>query len=303
MTALERAFAAARARLARVVFPEWEDRRIAAATPRLTAEGLAEPIPVGPPTAAQLAALVGARGVTEALAARMLQRPLIRAAAMVGAGEADAMVAGIDTPTRKVIEAAGLAIGLAEGVSQPSSFFLMVFPDGFEMIFADCAVTVAPDARGLAAIARASAASATALLGSARVALLSFSTLASGSGPSVERVREAAVLIGFAGPVQADAALNPAIAARKGIAGGDANTLVFPDLDSGNIAYKLCQELAGAQAVGPFLQGFRRPVCDLSRGASVDDIVAATAVTVALAPQPITGATSADRAPPVSPAE
>ncbi|MFN0114922.1 MAG: phosphate acyltransferase [Paracoccaceae bacterium] len=286
MTALDRAFSLARAATAggraRVVFPEWEEPRVAAAVARLRAEGLAEPLPLAAPSPAQLAALTGARGVKESLAAKMLEKPLIRAAAMVAAGEADAMVAGIEVPTRRVIEAAGLAIGLAEGVSQPSSFFLMIFPDGREMIFADCAVTVAPDADALAAIARASAASSRALLGEARPALLSFSTLASGAGPSVEIVREAAEATGFPGPVQADAALNAAIAAKKGLAFPDANTLIFPNLDAGNIAYKLVQELAGAQAVGPFLQGFRNPVCDLSRGATADDIVAATAVTLAL---------------------
>lgn len=193
------------------------------------------------------------------------------------------MVAGIDAPTRKVIEAAGLAIGLADGVTTPSSFFLMVFPDGREFIFADCAVNVAPDTTALAAIARASAASAKALLGEARVALLSFSTLTSGTGPTVDTVRAAAAATGFTGPIQADAALNAAIAAKKGITSGDANTLIFPSLDAGNIAYKLAQELGRAQAIGPFLQGFRKPVCDLSRGASPDDIVAATVITTALA--------------------
>jgi phosphate acetyltransferase len=240
-------------------------------------------VPLTPPTDAQAAAIVASRGVSEAVAARMLTRPFIRAAAMVAAGEADAMVAGVTQPTARVIEAAGLAIGLAEGVSIPSSFFLMRFPGGRELIFADCGVNVDPDAEGLAAIARASAASATALLGAARVALLSFSTLGSGTGPSVDKVAAAALATGFAGPVQADAALNARIAAAKGIPFPDANTLVFPDLDAGNIAYKLAQELAGAQALGPILQGFRKPVCDLSRGASPDDIVAATAVTLALA--------------------
>ncbi|UYV37081.1 phosphate acyltransferase [Rhodobacteraceae bacterium D3-12] len=90
-------------------------------------------------------------------------------------------------------------------------------------------------------------------------------------------------MAGFAGPLQADAALNPVIAQKKGIAGATAaNVLIFPDLDSGNIAYKLCQELGGAQALGPILQGFAKPVCDLSRGTSVDDIVAATAVTIGM---------------------
>ena len=158
----------------------------------------------------------------------------------------------------------------------------MRFPDGRQMVWADCGLNVDPTAEDLADIARASAASATALLGTARVALLSFSTGGSGAGPSVDKVRTAAEMTGFAGPLQADAALNPAIAAKKGVTGGVANVLVFPDLDSGNIAYKLAQELAGAQALGPILQGFRRPVCDLSRGASADDIVAATIITLAL---------------------
>ncbi|MGB1033645.1 MAG: phosphate acyltransferase, partial [Primorskyibacter sp.] len=135
---------------------------------------------------------------------------------------------------------------------------------------------------GLAAIAQASAISARALLGEARVALLSFSTGTSGTGGSVDIVRAAAEATGFDGPVQGDAALNPAIAAQKGAGAGDANVLIFPTLDAGNIAYKLAQELAGAQAMGPILQGFAKPVCDLSRGATADDIVAATAVTLAL---------------------
>jgi phosphate acetyltransferase len=225
---------------------------------------------------------MAARGLKEALARRMLQKPLIRAAAMVAAGEADAMVAGADSPTRRVIEAAGIAIGLAPGVALPSSFFLMIFPDGREMIFADCAVNVAPSAEELAAIALASRSTGEALLGAARVALLSYSTGTSGAGESVDRVRAAAEATGSPGPVQADAALSPRVAALKGGGAGDANVLVFPSLDAGNIGYKLAQELAGARAIGPFLQGFARPVCDLSRGATVDDIVEATTIAVAL---------------------
>ncbi|MBV2359116.1 phosphate acetyltransferase [Thalassococcus sp. CAU 1522] len=278
----EKIFARAREKSARVVFPELDDPRVAAACQRLTAEGLARPVGLAEPTEAQLAALVEARGMKETIARRMLAKPLFRAAAMVASGEADAMVAGADSPTRRVIEAASIAIGLADGVDLPSSFFLMAFPDGRELVFADCAVNVAPDAAALASIARASAASATALLGAARVAMLSFSTGTSGSGDSVDLVRAAAEASGYPGPIQADAALNAAIAAKKGLGRGDANTLIFPDLDAGNIAYKLCQELAGAQAIGPILQGFRRPVCDLSRGASIDDIVASTVVTVAM---------------------
>lgn len=292
MDVLERAFATARARRARVVLPETGDGRIAAAAAQLQAEGLAEVLSLDDagPAARHVDLLLGRRpGLAPALALRMLERPLIRAAAMVAAGEAAALIAGAANPTRRVIEAAALAIGMAPGVAAPSSFFLMRLPDGRALLFADCAVNVAPDAATLADIGRAAAASARALLGEARLALLSFSTGTSGAGASVERVRAATAALRAAGidaegPLQADAALDPAVAAKKGITlARPANVLIFPDLDSGNIAYKLCQELAGAQAVGPVLQGFARPVCDLSRGARVADIVAATVITLALA--------------------
>lgn len=282
MSALERAIEGAKTRNARVVLPEMEDDRIAAAAEKLRADGICEPVALGDNTEAYVAALVEARGVKEALARRMLSRPLFRAAAMVAVGEADAMVAGAVASTKKVIEAASIGIGLADGVSVASSFFLMRFPDGREVIFADCGLNVDPDAEALAAIAQASERSGAALLGAARVALLSFSTGASGAGPSVDKVRAAAEATGFVGPVQGDAALNPRVAEKKGLGAGDANVLVFPSLDAGNIAYKLAQELAGAQALGPILQGFRKPVCDLSRGATVQDIVDATAVSLAL---------------------
>ena len=289
MSALEQAFETARAEKRRAILPETDDPRMGEAAKRIAAEGLAEVVTLDAarPAAEYVEFILRARPKTKpALAEKMLAKPMMRAAAMVAAGEADALIAGAATPTRRVIEAASLTIGLAEGVTAPSSFFLMAFPDGRELIFADCAVNVAPDAATLASIARAAAASGDALLGEARVAMLSFSTLSSGAGASVDLVTEATEMLeGLAlGPVQADAALNPAIAAKKGLAeGGDANVLIFPDLDAGNIAYKLAQELAGAQAIGPFLQGFARPVCDLSRGATVDDIVAATAVTLAMA--------------------
>ena len=281
MLVLDRARELARQNGARVVFPEWDEPRIAEAARRLEAEGLAKPMPCADISEAQVAALVEGRGLKEGIARRMLSRPMFRAAAMVAAGEADAMVAGAETATKKVLEAASIAIGPAAGVGTASSYFLMLFPDGREMIWADCAVNVAPNAGELADIARASEATGRALLGDARVALLSFSTGASGAGASVDLVREVTEATGFLGPIQADAALNAPIAAKKGLGAGDANVLIFPDLNAGNIAYKLAQELAGAQAIGPMLQGFAKPVCDLSRGASVDDIVAATAVTVA----------------------
>ena len=283
MTVLETSRAAARKRPLRVVFPELgDDERVAEATRILETEGLAHPIGLSDTTPAQMAALVDGRGMKEAIAKRMLNKPLYRAAAMVAAGEADVMVAGADSPTRRVIEAASIAIGLDAGVHMPSSFFLMCFPDGRELMFADCAVNVAPNSDELLSIAMASDATAARLLGSSNVAMLSFSTVASGTGDSVDSVREAAEAGGYIGPIQADAALNATIAEKKGLGQGDANVLIFPDLNSGNIAYKLCQELAGAQAIGPFLQGFRKPVCDLSRGATVDDIVAGAIITSAM---------------------
>ncbi len=282
MSVLENIFDRAKARAARVVLPEIEDPRIAEAAQQLRAKGLADPVPLSPVSDAMVAGLVERRGLKEAIARRMLAKPLFRAAAMVASGAADAMVAGADSPTKRVIEAASIVIGLRPSVRTPSSFFLMLFPDGRDMIFADCALNLAPDAGQLADIARASEQSAKALLDRVDMALLSFSTGASGSGESVDLVATAAQETGFLGPIQADAALNPAIAAKKSLGQGQANVLIFPDLNAGNIAYKLAQELAGAQAIGPMLQGFSKPVCDLSRGASVSDIVAATAVTVAL---------------------
>jgi len=282
MSVLENIFDRAKARAARVVLPEIEDPRIAEAAQQLRTKGLADPVPLSPVSDAMVSGLVERRGLKEAIARRMLAKPLFRAAAMVASGAADAMVAGADSPTKRVIEAASIVIGLRPGVRTPSSFFLMLFPDGRDMIFADCALNLAPDAGQLADIARASEQSAKALLDRVDMALLSFSTGASGSGESVDLVAAAAQETGFLGPIQADAALNPAIAAKKSLGQGQANVLIFPDLNAGNIAYKLAQELAGAQAIGPMLQGFSKPVCDLSRGASVSDIVAATAVTVAL---------------------
>ena len=285
MSVLDRARATAKARASRVVFPEMSHARVAEAVHCLATGELCQPVALADPSEAQVAAIVATRGCKEGVARRLVQKPLYRAAAMVAAGEADVLVAGADVPTREVIKAAGMAIGLAPGVATPSSFFVMLFADGRELLFADCAVNVAPDAGALADIARASAGSAAALLGAARVALLSYSTGTSGSGGSVDLVREVAKRTGFAGPVQADAALNAAIARVKGLEPLAANVLIFPSLDAGNIAYKLCQELAGAQALGPILQGFAQPVCDLSRGAGVDDIVNATVLSIAMGAQ------------------
>jgi phosphate acetyltransferase len=307
----------------RVVFPEAREETILRAARRLADEGLCLPVLLG--ARSELQSTARALGLDldgleildaadEAVWAgladdhlrlfpestakgieRRLRSPLNVGALLVAAGRADALVAGIANTTEDVILAAMTFIGMQPGLSSPSSMMVLRIPgydgpQGPYLVFADCAVAVAPDVDELAEIALVTAQTTRVLMGwEPRVAMLSFSTRGSGDHESVDRVREAVRLarernpkLLIDGELQLDAAVVPAVAARKVLDGSDvagrANVLVFPDLNAANIAYKCAQRFAGADVYGPFLQGFAKTASDLSRGATVADVVGAAVV-------------------------
>ena len=235
------------------------------------------------------------KGVTLEEAEQVVKDSLYYGNLLVRNGKADGSVAGAVNSTANVVRSAIQCVGVQQGFKTVSSFFLMVVPDkkfGHEgaMIYADCGVVINPDITQLAEIAIASADSCRALIGvEPKVAMLSFSTKGSAKHAMADKVIEATKTIKVRmpdlevdGELQADAALVPAVARKKAegsSVAGHANVLIFPDLNAGNIAYKLTERLTGGTAIGPILQGLDKPCNDLSRGCKAEDIVNAVAIT------------------------
>jgi phosphate acetyltransferase len=237
------------------------------------------------------------KGTTPEMSLKFMQKPLYYGGMMVHLGDADGMVAGAYNTTANVVRAAVQTIGLAEGISSVSGAFVIVHPNyrgerSRPFLFADSVVVPDPTAEQLADIAISAARSYKSLFGQEpKVAMLSFSTRQSASHPLVDKVIEATKVaktkapeILIDGELQVDAAIVPEVAASKAPDSplkGEANVLIFPDLNAGNIAYKIAQRMAGAEAWA-LLQGLAKPTCDMSRGASVDDIVLTTAIALTM---------------------
>ncbi len=303
----------------RILFPESHDDRVIQAAIKLKQQQLAEPVLISTPqsdcegiesiecfdqradaadwrerAAAEFAKIRAKKGVTLEQAREILQDPIMLAAVLVRLGFADAGVSGSIASTAQVLRAGIQGLGMESGSKLVSSFFLMELTDRHVLTYADCAVNPEPSSEQLAAIAIQTAASHEQLTGqTARVAFLSFSTKGSAEHSKVAKVRRALALTQVENPnlfvdgeLQFDAAFVHQVAERKAPdspVAGKANVFIFPDLDSGNIGYKITERLGCAKAVGPILQGMSKPWMDLSRGCSTEDIVDVAVIASVLA--------------------
>ena len=306
---LNRMKSAAKADLKTIVLPEGEDPRTIVAATKIIEEGLAKIVILGNPDeidvpgatvidprnaekheeyAQKFAELRAKKGVTIEQARAQVMDATYFGTMMVKMGDADGLVSGSVNSTANTVRPALQVIKTKPGTSLVSGAFLMCFKDHVA-VFADCAINLNPNAEQLAEIAIQSAETAKAFGLEPKVGMLSYSTLGSGKGPDVDLVEEATTIVkdkapdlAVVGSIQFDAAWSPTVAATKAKGdpvAGHVNVFVFPDLCAGNIAYKAVQRSSGAVAVGPVLQGLNRPVNDLSRGATVQDIINTIALT------------------------